>query len=80
MVCVAGALVPCTKTLCPYATWADGVGINYASYSAYSAGFAMVNAFIPSTMKAAAYTMTSLFAQQETRVSKLFLAIEELFL
>ncbi len=68
--------MPCTPGLCPYATWVDGVGINRAHYSGYTAGLGMINAFAPSTFKAAAYTMCVCLAWS-TRVGAGFVHLRE---
>ncbi len=59
----AGQLVPCTQSLCPYATWTpQGVAINRAVYNSYTCGLASVNANSPSQLRAAGYQVTSALA------------------
>ncbi len=53
--------MPCTPRLCPYATWVNGVGVNRAAYSGYTAGLMMLNINAASTYQAAAYSLSSLF-------------------
>ncbi len=59
----AGQLTPCTPSLCPYATWVNGVGVNRAAYTAITTGLGMINPNVASTFRAAAYAMESLFTQ-----------------
>ncbi len=58
--------MPCTQSLCPYATWSTrGVGINRVVYNSYTCGLAMVNANSPSQLRAAAYQVTSAVASYQ---------------
>ena len=59
-------MAPCTQTLCPYAKWFNGTGVNRAAYSGYTTALAMINANSASTFKAASYAMASIFSMAQS--------------
>ncbi len=52
--------MPCTTSLCPHATWINGVGVNRASFSGRAGAVGMINANAPGVMKSAAYQFQAL--------------------